>query len=212
VLRVLNANVRLTGSNRVLLNELASGFALELKVTTSLSSLSASLKEGIHLLIELVVSLELGPLLKTCESETLSSFAIIIKPTSFRSSLGTGMLADATHTHAAKNSTLSCMLRKVFLVRFVNPEFSITTDAWARPAHASCTTPCSVTRAHCSDSRVILLIHFIVRIVDICFCHLRINYPPPRVLEYAYPPPNEMILNNIKSTMAAVPRFYTQVW
>ncbi|RCV44993.1 hypothetical protein SETIT_9G418100v2 [Setaria italica] len=40
---------------------------------------------------------------------------------------------------------------------------------------------------------------------------LGVDYPFPPHLEYAYPPPDGNILNNIVNALIAVPRFYTQV-
>ncbi|KAL6006482.1 hypothetical protein ACLOJK_037436 [Asimina triloba] len=40
---------------------------------------------------------------------------------------------------------------------------------------------------------------------------LGVDYPFPRHLEYAYPPPDGNILTNIVNALIAVPRFYTQV-
>ncbi|KAI4979603.1 hypothetical protein ZWY2020_016356 [Hordeum vulgare] len=40
---------------------------------------------------------------------------------------------------------------------------------------------------------------------------LGVDYPFPPHLEYAYPPPDGNILNNIVNSLIAVPRFYTQV-
>uniref|UniRef100_A0A453N720 Uncharacterized protein n=1 Tax=Aegilops tauschii subsp. strangulata TaxID=200361 RepID=A0A453N720_AEGTS len=41
---------------------------------------------------------------------------------------------------------------------------------------------------------------------------LGVDYPFPPHLEYAYPPPDGNILNNIVNSLIAVPRFYNQVY